>query len=62
MKSIALDKSKLLGFRICRDSKSTRMASKVGAKRRPPVRIGSKVGTPKRQPVRIGSKVGVKRA
>ena len=43
MKSIALDKSKLLGFRICSDSGSTRMGSKVGAKRRP-VRLGAKMG------------------
>jgi hypothetical protein len=60
MKSIALDKSKLLGFRICSDSGSTRMGSKVGAKRRP-VRLGAKVGQVKRQPVRLGAKMGLKR-
>jgi hypothetical protein len=57
MKSIALDRSKLLGFRIC-DSGPTRMGSKVGAKRKP-VRLGTKVGQTKRQPVRLGAKVGL---
>jgi hypothetical protein len=62
MRSIVLDRSKLLGFRICNDSMKVapKIGLKVGVQKRQPVRLGGKVGQ-KRQPVRLGGKVGFKR-